>query len=72
MEAVERVPAEHNRAVVPGQWVRVTAETARVTVPGHGAAGEPRVELITQGDGIQAIDLTCTCGQKIRLRCIYP
>ena len=73
MEAVERVAGEHNiRGVVPGQWVRVTSETARVTVPGQGTPGEPRVELITQGDVIQAIDLTCTCGEKIRLRCIYP
>jgi hypothetical protein len=73
MEATERVAGEHNlRAVVPGQWVRVNAEPARVSVPGNGAASEPRVELITQGDVIQAIDLTCPCGHKIRLRCIYP
>jgi hypothetical protein len=63
--------AEHNRVVVPGQLVRITAETAHVNVPGHEAALTPRVELITQGDVIQAIDILCTCGQKIRLRCLY-
>lgn len=72
MDAGERV-AEHNlRAVVPGEWVRVTSETARVAIPGHSAPAAPRVELITQGDVIQAIDVTCTCGEKIRLKCVYP
>jgi hypothetical protein len=72
MEAIKDVPAEHPRAVIPGQFVRLTSEPARVAIPGHQPPDEPRVELIKQGDVIQAIDLTCPCGRKIRLRCVYP
>ncbi len=72
MEAVRDVPVEHPRVVIPGKLVRLTAEPARVAIPGHEAPDVPRVELITQGDVIQAIDVTCSCGRKIRLRCVYP
>lgn len=57
--------------VVPGHCVRLSGE-ASVSIPRNGAgAAEPRIELIREGDLIKAIDVTCTCGQRIRLRCIY-
>lgn len=57
-------------AVIPGQCVRLSDETAPVLVPRRGGV-EPRVELIRSGDKIRAIDITCSCGQRIRLRCDY-
>jgi hypothetical protein len=57
--------------VVPGQMVRRTPEPARVVIPGHGTHAEPQVEIIRQGDVIQAIDVICPCGRRTRLRCLY-
>jgi hypothetical protein len=58
-------------AVVPGRLVRLAPEPVRVAIPGHGAHAEPQVEIIREGDVIQAIDVVCTCGRRIRLRCLY-
>lgn len=72
--AVERTdrPEGHspNKVIIPGRCVRLSGEAARVSVPGTPGA-EPRVELIRAGDVVQAIDVTCTCGQRIRIRCDY-
>lgn len=57
--------------VVPAECVRMTGETARVTASRPGAAGKPVVELIRDGDTVRAIDVTCTCGRRIRLSCLY-
>lgn len=59
------------QAIIPGRCVRLSGESARVSVPRHGSNGEPHVELIRDGEVIQAIDITCPCGQHIRLRCVY-
>ncbi len=71
MERVEKLEEEPAaRAVVPGRHVRLSGETARVVIP-RPAAGEPHIELIREGNVIRAIEVTCTCGQRIRLRCVY-
>jgi hypothetical protein len=63
---------EHrNHAIVPGQCVRITGETTRVRIPGQCTSPEPRVELIRNGELVEAIDVTCACGQRMRLRCVY-
>jgi hypothetical protein len=63
----------HSHAgVVPGRCVRLSGEVAHVTVPRPGGGPEPRVELIREGDVVQAIEITCGCGQRIRVRCVYP
>jgi hypothetical protein len=63
------------RGIISGRNVKLVGESARVTVPrgGHGAAcpAQPQVEVVREGDVIRAIDVTCTCGQKIRIRCEY-
>ena len=59
-------------AVIPGSSVRVSEETAPVGAPRSAPVGAPHVELIRDGDVIRAIDVTCSCGQRIRLRCSYP
>jgi hypothetical protein len=72
METIARDGTEtQSRGVVPGQCVRVTSEAARVGVPRLGGAADPHLEFVRQGDVIQAIDITCTCGHRIRIRCLY-
>ncbi len=73
MERVERVEGEFaNRGVVPGRKV-VAAGDAGTVLIGHpkATACKPRIELVREGDVIQAIDVTCACGQKVRLHCQY-
>lgn len=56
--------------LVPGGSVHLSHEPARVAVPGPPDA-QPVVELVRSGDLVQAIDVTCTCGRRIRLACRY-
>lgn len=59
-------------AVIPGSCVRVSEETASVGGVRSTPVGAPHIELIRDGEVIRAIDVTCGCGQRIRLRCTYP
>ena len=77
----ESVLTAHGGTVVRGSSVRVSGDPARVGVPSPAAfipqAGgaekttEPRIEIIKDGEVIQAIDIVCSCGQHIRLNCHY-
>jgi hypothetical protein len=57
--------------VVSSQRVREAGGRAVVPVPGHEQCDEPVIELIRQGDVIQAIDITCPCGRRLRVLCDY-
>jgi hypothetical protein len=58
-------------AVVPHQRVVSNGTHAKVRIPAGGVSDEPRIELIREGDLIRAIDVTCSCGKRIRLVCEY-
>lgn len=66
-------------AVVPGSRVIRSAELAYVggrpattTLPScNSSHGTPAVELVTEADIVRAIDVTCACGNKIRIWCSY-
>jgi len=63
---------ETSRGVVPERLVRVSGEVARVGAPtASSPAREPQLELIRDGEILRAIDVVCSCGQRIRLRCVY-
>ncbi len=57
--------------VVPGTQVRVSNEHAQVRVPGSAPETAPRVEVVRDGEIVQALDVHCTCGRHVRLRCVY-
>ena len=66
--------------IVAGRCVRHGPEAARVVVgrqtpgapPAQTPAGpQPEVKIIRSGDVIQAIEVICTCGQRIRVRYVY-
>jgi hypothetical protein len=46
-------------------------EHAPVPIPAETKSREPKIELVRENDVIRAIDVTCACGQKIRLVCDY-
>jgi hypothetical protein len=58
-------------AILPGHRVVQTTEVARIGAPHVGTAEEATVELIREGDVVKAIDITCSCGEKIRIWCSY-
>lgn len=61
-------------AVLCGQAVHVSAKSTKITVgrqPPAKPAAEPHVELIRDGDVITGIEVTCGCGQVLKLRCVY-
>jgi hypothetical protein len=63
---------ETSRGVVPGRHVRVSGEAARVGAPNLCTpAGQPQLEMIRDGDILRAIDVICSCGKRIRMRCVY-
>jgi hypothetical protein len=53
-----RTPHNHLAALVPG---------AALTAPGG-----PSVEVVKQGDKIVRLVVTCSCGEKIEVECLYP
>ena len=66
-------------AVVPGSRVIRSAELAYVggrpaatTLPScQTNHATPTVELVTEAGIVRAIDVTCACGNKIRIWCSY-
>jgi hypothetical protein len=71
MDADRSEAREHpSRGVVPGTYVRLGGMPARVGAPAPVVAA-PTIELIRSGEVVQAIDIVCSCGQHIRLHCLY-
>jgi hypothetical protein len=73
MERVQRVEGEFVQGgVVSGHKVKVGSDAPRVTVGRQPATpAQPQVEVIREGDVILAIDVICSCGQRIRVKCEY-
>jgi hypothetical protein len=59
------------RSVVPEQQVRLDEESPKVAIPASACLDSPKIRLVQNGDIVQAIDVTCPCGQSFRLVCEY-
>lgn len=57
--------------IVPGNRVRQSAELAPVGGPQQSESHGVTVELVKDGEVVRAIDVTCACGQKTRVWCVY-
>ena len=62
---------QKGQRVVPAGRVRDSGVRVRLTIPGHQARPEPKLEVVRDGDVIYALDITCSCGQHIRVLCDY-
>lgn len=60
-----------NSVVVPGNRVVRSAEVAHVGGRPEVTSHTPSIELMSEGNIVRAIDVTCTCGQKMRIWCSY-
>jgi len=49
------------------------AEAARCSVGGVAPSGvAPQIDVVKQGDKIVRIIVTCTCGERTEIECLYP
>ena len=57
--------------VIPASHIRLGAEPVALCIPGLHPAEQPHVNLIREGDVVRAIEIVCTCGERIVLNCVY-
>jgi hypothetical protein len=69
--ATDKFVRETPQAVLPGYRVIQTTEVARVGGAHTHPTGQHSVELVREGDVVKAIDITCSCGEKMRIWCSY-
>lgn len=62
---------EVSHAIVPGHRVVQTSEVTKIGSPHAHPTASATVELLREGDIVKAIDVTCSCGEKIRIWCSY-
>jgi hypothetical protein len=73
---VEKFVRAGVQSIVPGNLTLRTSLSGQ-TNGSHGCAegteagDAPRIELVRNGDVVQAIDVTCSCGKSFRLWCSY-
>jgi hypothetical protein len=59
-------------SVVTSARIRVADDPVRVGAPVVTLAhGEPKIQVVREDGVVRAIDVTCGCGEKVRIRCDY-
>ena len=67
---MDDVPAATGGRVVPAARVRVSGEAVRIGPP-RPAGPEPKVQVFHEDDAVRVIQIVCTCGERICIRCEY-
>jgi hypothetical protein len=62
-------PHRTARAVVPARVVRAAVNPSEERR--EPAATGPQVEVVREGTVVRVIDVTCACGERIRIVCEY-
>jgi hypothetical protein len=58
--------------LVPAARVTVTGEAVRVGPPRvSDGKPEPTIQVVREGDVVRVIQIVCTCGERICVRCDY-
>ncbi len=62
----------HGRSQVHGGSLQ--AKGSRTTTPAEPARADcsPNVDVVKQGDKVLRIVITCTCGERVEVECLYP
>lgn len=68
---MDDAPAASGGLVVPGARVRVSGEAVRIGPPRPAGTPEPKVQVFHEGDAVRVIQIVCTCGERICIRCDY-
>jgi hypothetical protein len=64
-------PHRHVHTVIPARAVRAAGVTPAVGERNQPAVAKARVELVREGGIVRAIDVTCACGERLRIVCEY-
>ena len=59
----------HDAAALRTPHVHKVAVTGAVQAP---VPEGPQVEVVKQGDKVMRIIVTCSCGEKVEVECLYP
>lgn len=66
-------PLVSSHPALPGTGTAAGSAPAGASAPGHAHAGHaPAVECIRQGDKVVRLVVTCSCGERIEIECLYP
>ena len=58
-------PAMMSATASPSQRPAATAHA-------HSGGGDPTVEVVKEGDKVVRLIVTCTCGERVEIECLYP
>jgi hypothetical protein len=60
-------------ARIAGQQLANSQQTTAIPVgpQNHGSSDAPQIEVVRQGEVVQALDITCSCGCQMRVLCEY-
>ncbi len=64
----------HGRVQVPEETLSApppAADRLRVA-PFTTDSASPNIEVVKQGDKVTRLIVTCTCGERIEIECLYP
>ena len=62
----------HAPAILTSSTVKITGDTVRIGAPvSHLHHAEPTIQLVREDGVVRAIDITCGCGERIRVVCEY-
>jgi len=56
----------------PGLTPSLPSSRAPAVRPPAGHAHNPTVETVKEGDKVVRIVITCGCGERIEVECLYP
>lgn len=59
------------RNIFAGDRVKVEPVARPIAVPSTNEHEEMQVQVIREGSVVKAIEITCSCGQQLRLDCQY-
>lgn len=56
----------------PHTSVSLTGEAGKAAEPVSISGMSPQIDIVKQGDKIMRIIVTCTCGERTEIDCLYP
>lgn len=64
----------HGRTQIPDAQLCPPAPAADAlrVAPFETASINPQIEIVKQGDKVTRLIVTCSCGERIEIECLYP
>ncbi len=71
MSAIHKANSALATRVASATTAHDHSEPVRVSIPASRFSRTADVHLVREGDAIREIEITCACGEKLRLICEY-